>query len=314
MPTTTHKCIIIGSGPAGYTAAVYAARANMNPILFTGPEPGGQLTTTTEVENFPGYPNGITGPEMMEELRQQAERFGTEVRYEIISKVDLNTGKNYHNVWTESGEELQTYTVIISTGASAKYLGLESEKRLMNKGVSACAVCDGFFFRGKEVAVVGGGDTAAEEATYLAKLCPKVHLLVRRDELRASSIMQERVFKAENIIVHWNTQAEELLGDDSVNGVRVVNNKSGEKTVLPVEGFFVAIGHKPNTDIFKGFLDMDATGYLITKPGTTLTNVPGVFASGDAQDKVYRQAVTAAGTGCMAALDAERYLVEKGIE
>jgi len=286
----------------------------MNPILFTGPEPGGQLTTTTEVENFPGYPNGITGPEMMEEFRQQAERFGTEVRYEIISKVDFNTGENYHKLWTESGEELQAYTVIISTGASAKYLGLESEQRLMNKGVSACAVCDGFFFRGKEVAVVGGGDTAAEEATYLAKLCPKVHMLVRRDELRASSIMQQRVFNTENIIVHWNTEAEEILGDESVNGVRVVNNKTGEKTVLPVEGFFVAIGHKPNTDIFKGFLDMDETGYLITKPGTTHTNIPGVFASGDAQDKVYRQAVTAAGTGCMAALDAERYLVEAGIE
>ena len=314
MATKTHKCIIIGSGPAGYTAAIYAARANMNPILFTGPEPGGQLTTTTEVENFPGYPNGITGPEMMEEFRQQAERFGTEVRYEIISKVDFNTGENYHKLWTESGEELQAYTVIISTGASAKYLGLESEQRLMNKGVSACAVCDGFFFRGKEVAVVGGGDTAAEEATYLAKLCPKVHMLVRRDELRASSIMQQRVFNTENIIVHWNTEAEEILGEESVNGVRVVNNKTGEKTVLPVEGFFVAIGHKPNTDIFKGFLDMDETGYLITKPGTTHTNIPGVFASGDAQDKVYRQAVTAAGTGCMAALDVERWLAEKGIE
>ena len=314
MDTKTHKCIIIGSGPAGYTAAIYAARANMSPILFTGPEPGGQLTTTTEVENYPGYPNGITGPEMMEEFRQQAERFGTEVRYEIISKVDFNTGENFHKLWTESGEELQAYTIIISTGASAKYLGLESEKRLMNKGVSACAVCDGFFFKGKEVAVVGGGDTAAEEATYLAKLCPKVHMLVRRDELRASAIMQKRVFDTANIIVHWNTEAEEILGEDSVNGVRVVNNKTGEKTVLPVEGFFVAIGHKPNTDIFKGFLDMDPTGYLITKPGTSLTNVPGVFASGDAQDKVYRQAVTAAGTGCMAALDAERYLVEKGIE
>lgn len=313
MNTKTHKCIIIGSGPAGYTAAIYAARANMNPVLFTGPEPGGQLTTTTEVENFPGYPKGITGPEMMEEFRQQAERFGTEVRYEIISKVDFNTGADHHTLWTESGEELHAYTVIIATGASAKYLGLESEKRLMNKGVSACAVCDGFFFRGKEVAVVGGGDTAAEEATYLAKLCPKVHMLVRRDELRASSIMQQRVFNTKNIVIHWNTEAEEILGDESVKGVRVVNNKTGEKSVLPIEGFFVAIGHKPNTDIFKGFLDMDESGYLITKPGTTLTNIPGVFASGDAQDKVYRQAVTAAGTGCMAALDAERYLVKKGI-
>lgn len=313
MSEKPHKCIIIGSGPAGYTAAIYAARANMAPILYTGPEPGGQLTTTTEVENFPGYPDGVTGPEMMEDLRRQAERFGTEVRYEIITKVDFNSGKNYHTLWTDSGAELHAYTVIIATGASAKYLGLESEKRLMNKGVSACAVCDGFFFRGQEVAVVGGGDTAAEEATYLAKLCPKVHLLVRRDEMRASAIMQKRVFETPNIIVHWNTEAEEILGEDSVEGVRVVNNKTGEKTVLPIKGFFVAIGHKPNNDIFKEFLDMDDAGYIITQPGSTRTNVPGVFASGDAQDKVYRQAVTAAGTGCMAALDAERYLVSIGI-
>ncbi len=314
MSNKIHKCIIIGSGPAGYTAAIYAARANMNPVLFTGPEPGGQLITTTDVENYPGYPGGIGGPEMMEEFRQQAERFGTDVRYEMIAKVDFKTGKNYHTIWTDGGNELHAYTIIISTGASAKYLGLESEKRLMNNGVSACAVCDGFFYRGKEVAVVGGGDTAAEEATYLAKLCPKVHLLVRRDELRASKIMQERVFKMENIIVHWNTQAEEILGDTKVNGVRVVNSKSGEKTVLPVEGFFVAIGHKPNTDIFKGFITMDETGYIKTVPGTANTNIPGVFASGDAQDNVYRQAVTAAGTGCMAALDAERYLVAEGID
>ncbi|MFQ5447962.1 MAG: thioredoxin-disulfide reductase [Saprospiraceae bacterium] len=307
------KCIVIGSGPAGYTAAIYAARANMSPILFTGPEPGGQLTTTTDVENYPGYPNGISGPEMMEEFRQQAERFGTEVRYELISKVDFMTGKNYHSAWTEAGEEVHAYTVIISTGASAKYLGLPSEKRLLNNGVSACAVCDGFFYRGQEVAVVGGGDTAAEEATYLAKLCPKVHLLVRRDELRASQIMQERVFKTENLIVHWNTETDEILGDEKVEAVRVYNNKTNEKTELPVKGFFVAIGHKPNTDIFKGFLDMDETGYLKAVPGTSKTNIEGVFVSGDAQDKVYRQAVTAAGTGCMAALDAERYLVEKGL-
>lgn len=312
MSAKPHKCIIIGSGPAGYTAAIYAARANMQPILYTGPEPGGQLTTTTEVENFPGYPDGVTGPEMMEDLRRQAERFGTEVRYEIVTKVDFNTGNDYHTLWTDSGTELHTYTVIIATGASAKYLGLESEKRLMNKGVSACAVCDGFFFRGQEVAVVGGGDTAAEEATYLAKLCPKVHLLVRRDEMRASAIMQKRVLETPNIIVHWNTETEEILGEDAVEGVRVINNKTGEKSVLPIKGFFVAIGHKPNTDIFKGFLDMDEAGYIITQPGSTRTNVPGVFASGDAQDKVYRQAVTAAGTGCMAALDAERYLVAKG--
>lgn len=306
-----HKCIIIGSGPSGYAAAIYAARANMSPILFTGPQPGGQLTTTTEVENYPGYPNGITGPEMMEEFRQQAERFGTDVRWELISKVDFKTGGRYHKVWTESGEELHAFTVIISTGASAKYLGLESEKRLMNNGVSACAVCDGFFYRGKEVAVVGGGDTAAEEATYLAKLCPKVHLLVRRDELRASQIMQNRVFNTPNIEVHWNTETEEVLGDDKVTGIRVKNRLTGETKELPVTGFFVAIGHKPNTDIFEGFLDMDETGYLITKPGSTKTNIHGVFASGDAQDKVYRQAITAAGTGCMAALDAERYLVEE---
>lgn len=306
-----HKCIIIGSGPSGYAAAIYAARANMSPILFTGPQPGGQLTTTTEVENYPGYPNGITGPEMMEEFRQQAERFGTDVRWELISKVDFKTGEKYHKVWTESGEELHAYTIIISTGASAKYLGLESEKRLMNNGVSACAVCDGFFYRGKEVAVVGGGDTAAEEATYLAKLCPKVHLLVRRDELRASQIMQNRVFNTPNIEVHWNTETEEVLGDDKVTGIRVKNRLTGETKELPVTGFFVAIGHKPNTDIFEGFLDMDETGYLITKPGSTKTNIHGVFASGDAQDKVYRQAITAAGTGCMAALDAERYLVEE---
>lgn len=305
------KCVIIGSGPAGYTAAVYAARANLNPVLYTGKEPGGQLMITTDVENYPGYPEGVMGPQMMDDFRKQAERFGTEVRYELIDKVDF-TGP-VHKLWTDSGKEVHADTVIISTGASAKWLGLKSEQRLTNKGVSACAVCDGFFFRGMEVAVVGGGDTAAEEATYLAKLCPKVHLLVRRDELRASKIMQERVFKTKNIIVHWNTEAKEVLGEEEVTGVKVINNKNNEETILPIKGFFVAIGHKPNTDIFKGWLDMDNTGYLNTQNGSTKTNVEGVFASGDAQDNVYRQAVTAAGTGCMAALDAERYLAEKGI-
>ena len=305
------RCLIIGSGPAGYTAAVYAARAGLNPVLYTGMEPGGQLMITTDVENYPGYPDGIMGPQMMEDFRKQAERFGTDVRMALITKVDF-TGP-VHKVWSESGDEIHADSIVIATGASAKWLGLDSEQRLANKGVSACAVCDGFFFKGMEVAVVGGGDTAAEEATYLAKLCPKVHMLVRRDELRASKIMQERVFKTENIIVHWNTETEEILGKDEVEGMRVVNNKTGEKTEIPIKGFFVAIGHKPNTDIFADFLERDSTGYLLTKPGTAHTNVEGVFASGDAQDKVYRQAVTAAGTGCMAALDAERYLTEKGI-
>ena len=304
-------CLIIGSGPAGYTAAVYAARAGVKPLLFTGQEPGGQLMITTDVENYPGYPDGVMGPQMMEDFRKQAERFGTDIRMELITKVDFAGA--VHKVWTEAGEEIHAHTVIISTGASAKWLGLESEKRLTNHGVSACAVCDGFFFRGQEVAVVGGGDTAAEEATYLAKLCPKVHLLVRRDEMRASKIMQDRVLKSENIEIHWNTEAKEVLGDQEVDGVRVYNNKTGEESTIAVKGFFVAIGHKPNTDIFKDWLDMDEAGYLKTVPGTAKTKVPGVFASGDAQDKVYRQAVTAAGTGCMAALDAERYLTEQAI-
>ncbi|MCB0686434.1 MAG: thioredoxin-disulfide reductase [Saprospiraceae bacterium] len=304
-------CLIIGSGPAGYTAAIYAARAGLKPVLYTGQEPGGQLMITTDVENYPGFPDGVLGPEMMDLFRKQAERFGTDIRMEMITKVDF-TGP-VHKVWTESGTELEAHTIIISTGASAKWLGLESEKRLTNQGVSACAVCDGFFFRGMEVAVVGGGDTAAEEATYLSKLCPKVHLLVRRDEMRASKIMQERVNKTENIIVHWNTEAEEILGNDAVEGVRIKNNKTGEISTIDVKGFFVAIGHKPNTDLFKDWLDMDDTGYLITKPDSSRTKIEGVFASGDAQDKIYRQAVTAAGTGCMAALDAERYLTEKGI-
>ena len=305
------NCLIIGSGPAGYTAAIYAARAGLKPVLYTGQEPGGQLMITTEVENYPGYPEGVQGPQMMEDFRMQAERFDTEIRYALINKVDF-TGP-IHKVWTDAGDELEAHTVIISTGASAKWLGLESEKRLTNNGVSACAVCDGFFFRNMDVAVVGAGDTAAEEAMYLSKLCPTVHLLVRRDEMRASKIMQERVLKTENIKIHWNTETEEILGENEVEGVRVVNNQTGEKTTIPVKGFFVAIGHKPNTDIFKGWLDMDEAGYLMPVPGTSKTKIEGVFVSGDAADKVYRQAVTAAGTGCMAALDAERYLGEKGI-
>ena len=313
MPESPEQlnCLIIGAGPAGYTAAVYAARANLNPVLYTGSEPGGQLMITTDVENYPGYPNGIMGPEMMEDFRKQAERFGTVVRYEMIEKVDF-TGP-VHKIWSETSHEIHANSVIIATGASAKWLGLESEQKLMSRGVSACAGCDGFFFSGKEVAVVGGGDTAAEESTYLSKMCPKVHLLVRRDELRASKIMQERVFKTENIIVHWNTEAIDVLGDQQVEGIKVVNNQTQEESVIPVKGFFVAIGHKPNTDIFRDWLDMNETGYILTKNGSTHTNIPGVFASGDAQDFTYRQAVTAAGTGCMAALDAERYLVEKGI-
>jgi len=306
-----HHCIIIGSGPAGYTAAIYAARANMQPVLYTGPEPGGQLTITNDVENYPGYPDGVLGPEMMEDFKKQAERFGTVIHYEMISKVDFSGP--VHKLWTESDEELHAHSVIVATGASAKWLGIPSESKLMNKGVSACAVCDGFFFRGKEVAVVGGGDTAAEEATYLAKLCPKVHLIVRRDEMRASKIMQERVMNTSNIEVHWNTVTEEILGEDKVEGVLLKNALSGETHTIQVEGFFVAIGHKPNTDIFKGWLDMDQNGYLKAVPGPTLTNIEGVFVSGDAQDHIYRQAVTAAGTGCMAALDAERYLASKGI-
>ena len=307
------KCLIIGSGPAGYTAAIYAARAGLEPVVYTGKEPGGQLMITTDVENYPGYPDGKTGPDMMADFQKQAERFGTQIRYEIIDKVDFSG--SVHRVWTESGTEIEAHTVIISTGASAKWLGLPSEQRLaMNGGgVSACAVCDGFFYKGMDVAVVGGGDTAAEEAAYLAKLCPTVHLLVRRDEMRASKIMQQRVMKTENIKIHWNTSTEEVLGKEQVEAIRVVNNKTGKKSAIPVKGFFVAIGHKPNTDIFKDWLGMDEVGYLKVTPGTSLTSIKGVFVSGDAADKVYRQAVTAAGTGCMAALDAERYLVEEEV-
>jgi len=306
------KCLIIGSGPAGYTAAIYAARANMSPIVYTGMEPGGQLMLTTEVENFPGYPQGVQGPQLMEDLKGQAERYGTEIRYEYISKVDFSG--DTHKITTDSGHEIEANAVIIATGASARWLGIESEKRLMNKGVSACAVCDGFFFRGQEVAIVGGGDTAAEEAIYLSKMCSTVHMLVRRDELRASRYMAEKVASTGNIVMHWNTEILEVQGQEVVDGLKVINNKTKEETNLTVTGLFVAIGHKPNTDIFKNFLDLDQVGYIKTIPGTTKTNIEGVFACGDVQDSVYRQAVTAAGTGCMAALDTERYLVKKGIE
>jgi thioredoxin reductase (NADPH) len=307
-----HHCVIIGSGPAGYTAAIYAARAGMQPLMYTGTEPGGQLTLTSEVENFPGYPQGILGPELMEDLRKQAERFGTILRYERIEKVDFTGPK--HKLISEAELEIEADAVIIATGASAKWLGLPSEKTYMNRGVSACAVCDGFFFRGKEVAVVGGGDTATEEAIYLSKLCKKVTLIVRRDELRASKIMQERVLNTPNLEVLWNTETVEINGGDKgVQSLTLKNNISGEISTLEVTGLFVAIGHKPNTDIFKGWITMDESGYLITDPGSSKTNIAGVFASGDAQDKIYRQAVTAAGTGCMAALDAERYLSALGV-
>jgi thioredoxin reductase (NADPH) len=313
-------CLIIGSGPAGYTAAIYAARADMNPVMYTGMEPGGQLTTTTEVDNFPGYPNGTDGTAMMEDLKNQATRFGTDVRFGLATKVEFSEeAGGVHKVYVSDGaEEIEifTKTVIISTGASAKYLGLESEQRLIGGGVSACATCDGFFYKGQDVIVVGGGDTAAEEATYLAKLCRKVTMLVRRDEMRASKAMQHRVNGTENLEVMYHTELDEVLGDMVVNGVRVVNNQTQEKQEIDVTGVFIAIGHKPNTDMFKGILTMDETGYLITDAKSTKTNIPGVFAAGDVQDKEYRQAITAAGTGCMAALDAERYLasVEDMIE
>ena len=301
--------LIIGSGPAGYTAAIYAARAGLKPILYQGGQPGGQLTITNEVENYPGYPEGVNGPQMMMDLQAQAERFEADVRYGVVTSVDLK--KQPFEVIVDEEETVKANTIIISTGASAQWLGLPSEARLNSKGVSACAVCDGFFFKGQEVAVVGGGDTACEEASYLAKLCKKVHMIVRRDVFRASTIMANRVMNTPNIEIHWHTETEEILGKDEVEAVRVFNNQTGAKTDIPISGFFVAIGHKPNTDLFKGVLDMDESGYLITKPGSTKTNIEGVFAAGDAQDKIYRQAVTAAGTGCMAALDAERYLAEK---
>lgn len=303
------KVLIIGSGPAGYTAAIYAARAGLKPVLYTGGQPGGQLTITTDVENYPGYPEGIMGPQMMVDFQKQAERFGTDIRYGVVTSVDFSSYP--HKVIVDEAHEITAEAVIIATGASAKWLGLSSEQRLNGHGVSACAVCDGFFFRGQDVAIVGAGDTACEEASYLSKICSKVYMIVRRDEMRASRIMQERVKKAKNIEILWNTETEEVLGDDQVEAVRVVNNVTGERKELKVAGFFVAIGHKPNTDIFKGWLDMDENGYIKTIPGTSKTNVEGVFATGDAQDHVYRQAVTAAGTGCMGALDAERFLAEK---
>lgn len=303
------KVLIIGSGPAGYTAAIYASRAGLNPVLYTGGQPGGQLTITTDVENYPGYPQGIMGPEMMEDFRKQAERFGTQVRYGMVTSVDFSSQP--HKIIVDDQIEIHADTVIISTGASAKWLGIESEQRLNGKGVSACAVCDGFFFRGQDVAIVGAGDTACEEASYLANICNKVYMLIRRDEMRASQIMQKRVLNNPKIEVLWNTETVEILGEEEVNGVRVLNNKTNEEKELKISGFFVAIGHQPNTDIFKGFIDMDENGYIQTVPGSTRTNIEGVFACGDAQDHIYRQAVTAAGTGCMAALDAERYLASK---
>ena len=300
------KVLIIGSGPAGYTAAIYAARAGMSPVLYTGGQPGGQLTITTDVENYPGYPEGIMGPEMMEDFRKQAERFGTQVRYGLVTKVDFSARP--HQVIVDDQKTILADTVLISTGASAKWLGLESETRLNGRGVSACAVCDGFFFRGQEVAIVGAGDTACEEASYLANICSKVYMIIRRDEMRASQIMQNRVKNNPKIEILWNTETQEILGEDEVKGMRILNTKTEEISEISISGFFVAIGHQPNTEIFKDFITMDSAGYIKTIPGTTKTNVEGVFACGDAQDNVYRQAVTAAGTGCMAALDAERFL------
>ncbi len=304
------KCLIIGSGPAGYTAAIYAARADLNPVLYTGIVAGGQLTTTNEVENYPGYPEGITGPKMMEDFQRQAERFGTQVRFGYVTKVDFSGP--VHQVEVDGSKIITADTVIIATGASAKWLGLDSEQKYNGFGVSACAVCDGFFFKGQDVALVGAGDTAAEEATYLAKLCRKVYMFVRRDEFRASKVMQHRVLNTPNIEIHYHTETKEILGDGlNVTGVKVVNNQTNEERVFDVTGLFVAIGHKPNTDLFVDWIDMDSTGYLITKPDSTQTNIEGVFACGDVQDHIYRQAVTAAGSGCMAALEAERYLAAK---
>ncbi|SRR5699024_4515484 len=301
------KCLIIGSGPAGYTAAIYASRAGLKPVMYTGIQPGGQLTTTTDVENYPGYPQGIKGPELMEDLHQQAERFGTEIRFGYVSAVDFSSRP--HKLTIDGTKQITADAIIIATGASAKWLGLPSEAQFNGFGVSACAVCDGFFFKDQDVAVVGAGDTAAEEATYLAKLCRKVYMLVRRDEFRASKAMENRVKKVGNIEVLYQTEAKEIVGNDKgVNGVRVLNNQTQVEKLLSITGFFVAIGHKPNTEIFKPFMDTDEQGYIKTVKGTTLTNVDGVFACGDVQDNVYRQAITAAGTGCMAALDAERYL------
>lgn len=302
------KVLIIGSGPAGYTAAIYASRAGLTPVLYTGGQPGGQLTITNDVENYPGYPDGVVGPAMMEDFKKQAERFGTQVRYGMVSKVDFTSRP--HMVTVDEEIKIEAETVIISTGASAKWLGIESEARLNGKGVSACAVCDGFFFKGQVVAIVGAGDTACEEASYLSNICSKVYMFIRKDEMRASQIMQKRVANNPKIEILWNTETDEILGDEEVTGVRIINNKTGVKSEMAISGFFVAIGHQPNTDIFNGFIHMDEAGYIKTIPGSTKTNVEGVFACGDAQDHIYRQAVTAAGTGCMAALDAERYLAE----
>lgn len=311
MESEKIHCLIIGSGPAGYTAAIYAARANMKPVLYQGIQPGGQLTITTEVENYPGYPEGIQGPEMMIDFEKQATRMGADIRFGLATKVDFS--QQPYKVWIDDEKLLEADAVIIATGASAKWLGLESEQRLNGFGVSACAVCDGFFFRGKEVAIVGAGDTAAEEALYLSKLATNVHMFVRRDTMRASKVMQDRVQRTPNIKVYWNTETDEVLGENKVDSVRIKNIKNGEAQTIPISGFFVAIGHEPNSAIFKDFLDMDEAGYIKTIPGTSKTNVEGIFAAGDVQDKIYRQAVTAAGSGCMAALDAERYLSAKGL-
>src|SRR5579862_2701436 len=302
-------CLIIGSGPAGYTAAIYAARANIRPVLYQGIQPGGQLTITTEVENYPGYATGIQGPEMMVDFEKQAARMGADIRYGIATKVDFS--RKPYRVWVDEEKIIEADSLIIATGASAKWLGLESEQKLNGYGVSACAVCDGFFFRGKEVAIVGAGDTAAEEALYLSKLCTVVHMVVRKSEMRASKIMQERVKQTSNIRIYWNSETEEVVGESKVSAVRIRNNLTGESKEIPVSGFFVAIGHEPNSAIFRGWLEMDESGYIKTIPGSSKTNLEGVFAAGDVQDKIYRQAVTAAGSGCMAALDAERYLGTK---
>lgn len=312
MSSEKVSCLIIGSGPAGYTAAIYASRAGLSPVLYTGGQPGGQLTITTEVENYPGYPEGVQGPQMMIDFENQARRFGADIRYGLATKVDFSD-PTLHKVWIDDTTLIESPAVIIATGASAKWLGLESEQRLNGYGVSACAVCDGFFFRNQEVAIVGGGDTACEEASYLAKLCKKVYMIVRRDELRASQVMQNRVKSTPNIEILWNSETEEVLGDQGVTGVRLKNIQTQESYTIDVTGFFVAIGHQPNTEIFKEYIDMDNAGYIQTIKGSAKTNVEGVFACGDAQDNIYRQAITAAGSGCMAALDAERYLTEKGI-
>ena len=307
----TIECLIIGSGPAGYTAAIYASRASLNPVLIQGLQPGGQLTTTNDVENYPGYPNGVTGPMMMEDFQKQAERFGTKMVFGTVTKVILAKEKGgTHIVYVDNKEQIHTKTIIIATGASAKYLGLDSEKKYMGSGVSACAVCDGFFFKNQDVVVVGGGDSAAEEATYLAKLCNKVYMLIRKSEMRASKIMQQRVLNTENLEVLYNHETIEVMGDKTVHSIKVLDTKKNKEKIISATGFFLAIGHSPNTKIFQDQLDMDDVGYLITKPDSSKTNLPGVFASGDAQDSIYRQAITAAGSGCMAALDAERYLAE----